>query len=132
MHNRKWWSIFTALCIVISCFLPWVVIESKNLVISGISAEGTSYGKPGYLSLILVGIVFILSFFPKAWTQRLNLMLAAFNLGWALRNLIVLPACAAGECPKQQPALYFYFAFSVLLIISVALQKVKMPAPDNM
>ena len=125
MRDIKWLNILIALLLIVSCFFPWVIIESKNIVISGVSAEGTRYGKPGYLNIFLTGIVFILSFIPRLWAQRICLFVAAFNLGWTLRNFILLSACEAGECPQRQPAFFVLLISSILLLVAVIFQKIK-------
>jgi hypothetical protein len=53
MRLMKWIGIAAAILLTISCFTPWVVIESKNITISGIDATGTNYGKPGYFHIIM-------------------------------------------------------------------------------
>jgi hypothetical protein len=135
MRTTKWLSIVAALIFIASCFFPWVVIETKNIVISGVSAEGTRYGKPGYLNLVFIFIVLVLSFFQKSWAIRINLFLAACNFGWVLRNFILLSACEGGECPQRQPALFVYLVSAILLLVLIPLQKVKVqesePANDQ-
>jgi hypothetical protein len=59
--------------------------------------------------------------------QRINIFLAAFNIGWSLRNFILLGRCEAGECPVRKSALYLYFICSILLMLSILFQKIKMP-----
>ena len=46
-------------------FFPWVVIESKNIVVSGMQSAGTTYGKPGLLSLFFAGLVAFFSLVPR-------------------------------------------------------------------
>ncbi len=127
MRTTKWLPVAAALIFMASCFFPWVVIETKNIVISGISAEGTRYGKPGYLNLLFIIIFLLLSIARKSWAVRVNLFVAAFNMGWALRNFILLSACEGGECPQRQPAFYIYIVFSILLLVTLGMQKVKEP-----
>ena len=88
------------------CYLPWSFIAEKNLVITGMSAPGTIYGKPGLMHLVLGAIMILFFLIPKIWAKRINLFIAAINLAWAFRNYILLTTCYMGECPKAKPALY--------------------------
>jgi len=99
----------------IACFLPWMSIESKQLVITGMETTGTKFGKPGLLHLILSGIYLIFTLVPKTWAQRANLLVIAVNGAWCLRNFLLLSACAGGECPVR------LYGFYLLLIGSIGM-----------
>ena len=49
----KWTGIAAAVLLIISCFLTWVVIVSKNIIVTGVNAAGTNFGKPGYFNLLM-------------------------------------------------------------------------------
>jgi hypothetical protein len=117
----KWVGILAAISVIVSCFFPWVVIESKEIVISGIDASGTNYGKPGYLNLLLSGIFFILSFIPRLWAKRANLFFSTLNLAWSFRNFILLARCEGGECPSRQPALTILLIASIVMLVALTL-----------
>ena len=53
MRYSTWIGVGSVLLLALACTMPWVLIPSKQLVISGIDASGTRYGKPGYLHLLL-------------------------------------------------------------------------------
>jgi hypothetical protein len=114
-----------ALVLIGTLFYPWVVIESRNLVISGMDAAGTNYGKPGMFTLLFALLVFIFSLVPRTWAHRICMFSAALNIGWALRNFLIISACEGGECPQRQPSFYIYLISSIGLLISVLLQNVK-------
>jgi hypothetical protein len=124
--NMRWMSIAAAVIVLSACFFPWIHIESKDIIVSGVSAEGTSYGKPGYMHFILAGFFLMFMLFNKTWAQRAAVFLAAFNLAWAIRNYIVISSCHGGECPQKQVALYAALIFSVLMLLFSLL--VKLPA----
>ena len=54
MRYIKWLGLAAALLLIITCFIPWVIIPSKNIVVSGTAAIGTNFGKPGYFNLVMV------------------------------------------------------------------------------
>lgn len=80
--------------------------------------EGTNFGKPGYLHLFLTFFFLLFHFIPRLWAKRANLPLVAVNLGWALRNVLVLGACRVGECPEKQTGLWLVLLASVLMLVA--------------
>ena len=118
MRYMKWIGLAAAALLVYACFSPWVIIESKNIVVSGVDAAGTNFGKPGYLHLFLSFFFLVFHFIPRLWAKRANLPVVAVNLGWAIRNFFVVAACRAGECPEKQLGLYLAGAASVLMLLA--------------
>lgn len=118
MRYMKWIGLAAVALLVYACFSPWVIIESKKIVVSGVDAAGTNFGKPGYLHLFLAGIFLVFHFIPRLWAKRANLPVVAVNLGWAIRNFFVIAACRAGECPEKQLGLYLAGAASVLMLLA--------------
>ena len=114
----KWIGVLAAILLVVSCFTPWVIIESKNITVSGIDATGTNYGKPGYFHFIMVFFFLVFSFIQKIWAKRFNLVVVGLNLAWAVRNYFVITACSGGDCPAIQPGLWMMLLSSVLLLIA--------------
>ncbi|RYZ19382.1 MAG: hypothetical protein EOO16_20090 [Chitinophagaceae bacterium] len=113
-----------ALGLIACCFLPWAYIASPNLTVTGLNTTGTNFGKPGYLHLIFSVIFLGLLFLKQVWVRRLNLFFMAFNVAWAFRNLLVIGACFAGECPQKRAALYLLPILSFIMLLAVLL------APD--
>ncbi len=114
----KWIGIMSALLLIVSCFTPWVYIAMGNITVSGIDSTGTSFGKPGLLHFILSGIYILFMLVPKIWTKRANLLVCAFNLGWSIRNFIIISACYMGECPQKKSGLYLIVIASSLMLLA--------------
>lgn len=131
MRTTKWLATLAALLFLGAHFFPWVIIESKSIVVSGLDASGTRYGKPGLFSLIMISIFFLLNFIPRTWAHRACIILAALNMGWTFRNFALLSMCYGGECPVRQTAFYIYFITGLLLLLLVLLQPVKPRAEKN-
>lgn len=131
MHYTRWLTILLAVLLIVSCYFPWLVIEEKNIVISGVTAEGTRWGRPGYFTILLTGIIFLLAVVPRIWAQRISLFAGALNIGWTLRNFFLLSACSGGICPQRQPVFYIYLVVSVLLFASIIFQKGRLPAAED-
>ncbi|MBD0368379.1 MAG: hypothetical protein ICV51_00875 [Flavisolibacter sp.] len=119
MHWRKILALCTALLLIVSCFLTWVTIPSKNILVTGVQAEGTSFGKPGLMHLFLASVYIILVLLNKIWSKRLAFFLAALNIGWALRNFLLISACHMGICPEKHAALYLVLIASIAMMITV-------------
>lgn len=126
MNYKKWLGILFFAVLVISCFSPWVTVPSRNLVISGVSAEGTNFGKPGYFNLFFGFFFLIFHLTPRLWAKRWNLLVVALNLAWAIRNYFLLTACREGECPFKETGLFLMIIASVCMLISALLPDISM------
>lgn len=115
----KWVGILAALVVIISCFFPWIIIESKGILVTGVESGGTNFGKPGYMNFLLSGIFLILSLIPGSWTIRANLFTAGLNFAWSLRNFMLLARCEAGVCPERQTALYVLLIASLIMLVAL-------------
>jgi hypothetical protein len=123
MRYATWIGIAAALLLALACTMPWVLIPSKQLIISGIDATGTRYGKPGYLHLLLGVFYLIFTLVSAVWAKRANLVVVAFNLAWALRNFLILSLCRGGECPERLMGLYWLLVASILMLVAALFPK---------
>jgi hypothetical protein len=131
MRLMKWVGIASALILIVACFMPWVIIPSKNITVSGVSTDGTSFGKPAYLHFILTFFFLLLSFIQRIWAKRVNLILVALNLAWAIRNYFMVSTCRGGECPEKQMAVFLLAAASVIMLIAALFPDIKLAAQEN-
>jgi len=122
----KWIGLAAAILLIVSCFTPWVVIESRNITVSGIDATGTNFGKPGYFHLLLTFFFLLCHFIPKIWAKRTNLLITALNLGWAIRNYFIITACLGGVCPEKKSGIYLMLLASILMLISALFPDMKL------
>lgn len=111
-------GLLAVVLLVISCWMPWVVVPSRDIVVSGISAPGTNYGRPGYVHLVLAAFFLVFMLLGKIWSSRVNVFIAALNTAWAIRNFIVLTTCYGGECPLKKWGLFLMLAGSALLLVA--------------
>jgi hypothetical protein len=123
MRYSTWIGVGSVLLLALACTMPWVLIPSKQLVISGIDASGTRYGKPGYLHLLLGFFYLLFTLVPAVWAKRANLLVVAFNLAWTIRNFLILSLCRGGECPQRLYGLYLMAIASILMLIAALLPK---------
>jgi len=122
----KWIGLLAAIALVTACFFPWVFIESKNITVTGIESPGTSFGKPGYFHFVLAAIFVVFNFTPRVWAKRMNLLITALNLGWAIRNYFLISTCAAGECPEKKAALYIVLISSFVMLLAALFPRVEL------
>jgi hypothetical protein len=127
MRYMKWIGLTAAALLTISCFIPWVYIESRNITVSGIDSTGTSFGKPGYFHFVLVAAFLLCTIVPKVWAKRLNLLITALNAGWALRNFFIITGCSGGECPVRKNGIWLMLLASLLMLVSALFPDMKIP-----
>ena len=97
-------------------------------MISGVESTGTSFGKPGYFHFVLTTFFLVCTFILRVWAKRLNLLITALNLGWALRNFFIIAGCSGGECPVKKIGLYGVVLASVMMLITALLPDIKLPS----
>ena len=122
----KWVGLVAVILLVVSCFLPWVIIPSKNIIVSGVDSTGTNFGKPGYTHFVLSFFFVIFHIVPKLWAKRVNLLIVALNIAWAIRNYFIITMCREGECPQKQIGLWLVMLASVLMLIAALFPDIKL------
>jgi hypothetical protein len=121
----KWIGVAAAVLLAVSCFTPWVIIEAKNITVSGIDATGTNFGKPGYVHFVLAAFFILFTLINRLWAKRWNLLIGGLNLSWAIRNYFIIAACAAGECPEKKIGFYLVMLSSLVMLISTLFPDIK-------
>jgi len=127
----KWLSVFFYLLVIAACCFPWIRIESKNIVVSGLDGSALGYGKPGLMHMTLSALVIIFLLAGRIWSIRTAFFLGAFNIAWAARNFLALSACSGGICPQREPALFVVAAASLLGLLFLLFIREKGKTPAN-
>ena len=122
----KWIGLFAVILLIVACFLPWVIIPSKNIVVSGVESSGTNFGKPGYNHFVLSFFFIIFHFIPRLWAKRSNLLVVALNIAWAIRNYFIISMCREGDCPEKQIGLWLVLLASILILIAALFPDIKL------
>jgi hypothetical protein len=107
------------------CYLPWSYIDEKNIIITGMSAPGTVYGKPGLMHFVLGFILILFFLIPKIWSKRINVFIGAINLAWSIRNYILLSTCFMGECPQIKYGIFLEISLAAFILIMTFLPDLK-------
>lgn len=129
--KTTWIGLLAAGTLIAGCLMNWIIIPGHDIVISGVSAEGTRYGKPGYFHFLMTFFFLLFLFIPRIWAKRLNLLTGALNMAWAIRNFIVLGRCEAGECPERQSGFYVVLVASAVMLIVALLPDYKSSASSS-
>lgn len=122
-------AIAAAVVLVVSCFLPWVFIDSKSLTLTGISA--LNFGKPAFLHFFLAAATIILLLLNKPISQKAALLFSALNLAWAVRNFLMISACYMGDCPERLSGIYIMLISSIAMLIGVVTMPAKVQANNT-
>lgn len=123
MRIRFLVSVFAVALLVISCFLPWITIETKNITITGVNTKPTSFGMPALFHFVWAGLYLLMLLLNKIWSMRTAVGIAGFNIAWALRNFWIIPACAGGECPVKLVGLYLLLTASALMFFALFIER---------
>ena len=118
MRFMKWIGLMAVILLVVSCFTPWVFIESKNIIVSGIDSTGTNFGKPGFFHFLFSFFFILFHFIKKIWAKKWNLLVVALNISWAIRNFIIITICRAGDCPEKKAGMYMVLLASAIMFLS--------------
>lgn len=123
MSRSSIFGLISVAIVIVSAFLPWITIESKHLVFTGLQTEGSTFGEPGKANIffaVAIGLLFVLK---NKMAARVNLFLAGFLAAWTFRNLLLFSRCEMGECPDREIGLYLSFIGALAAFICVLLTK---------
>jgi len=124
----KYLGLAAAILLIIASFMPWVFIASRGITITGVDAGPTNFGKPAYFHFVMAGIFFICTLVQRVAAKRVNLLVTALNIGWAIRNYFMISACSGGECPEKKAGLFLMLLASILMLFSAFFPDMKLPA----
>jgi hypothetical protein len=116
-----------AIAVIAICYLPWAFISSIHVTVTGLYAQGTSFGKPGLLNIAFSALAMVLFSIQKIWAKRTNVFIVTLNFAWALRNYLLLNTCQSGECPEKKAGLYLLLFVTLLMLIMSFLPRIKIP-----
>ena len=121
MSKAKIFGLLSIAVVIISVFLPWITVESKHIVFTGVSTAGSRFGEPGKLTVIVAVITTILLLIPGKVAARFNLFAASFLIAWSFRNFLLFSRCEMGECPDRGIGLYLCLAAAIATFVCVLL-----------
>lgn len=119
--QKRYYQLFSflaGLLLAIACWMPWVEISSPSLTLTGMNTAGTSFGKPAFFHLIFLALYLLFVLIPLDWAKRFNLLIAALNLSWMIRNFFLMALCSGGECPTRQLGFYLLALASIGMLLT--------------
>lgn len=114
----KWVTLLAAIVMIISCYLPWAYYPDLNKSFTGFFSENNLYGKPGKWLTFMAFTSVVCQFVPRISLKRLNLLLMALNLAYAIKTFIVYVECYRGYCPEKQVGIYLMLLSAIVLMIT--------------
>ena len=120
-------GIIACFALISVCFMPWSVLISKNIIVSGISAKGTNFGSPGLANIVFCAAMIVFFFIKKIWAKRINILIAAINIAWAFRNYLLVTSCDGGECPQKKTGIFLLLILSFIILLMTFLPKISLP-----
>lgn len=129
----KWIAISASLLLIISCFMPWAYYPDIDKVFTGFFSEKNLYGKPGKWLTVMAVISLLCHLLPQVFFKRVNLLLMALNLAYAIKTYIVFAACYHGYCPEKRVGIFLMLITSILLMLTAVFPsgKVKVEEPET-
>jgi hypothetical protein len=67
----------------------------------------------------------------RIWAKRLNLLITAMNMAWAIRNFFIISACGGGECPDKNNGIYLMLIASIIMLVSSLFPDIKLSSEKN-
>lgn len=126
MRYSNYIGILAGILLLLVAYQPWIYIVSIQTSVTGWgAATKTVFGKPALMHLYLMPLSTFFFLLPKLWAKRLNPLLSAIHVAWAVRNLLLLSTCRNGECPEQYIWLYVYFGLALLLLVMSLLPEIR-------
>ncbi|MEI9910418.1 MAG: hypothetical protein WDO71_12575 [Bacteroidota bacterium] len=130
MRWIKWTGLAAAIVLIISCFMPWVIIDWRHFTATGIDA-GPAFQSPGYGHFVFAFFFICFTLIQRIWAKRFNLVIIALNMGWAIRNFTKLSACDGGQCPDKQMGIYLMLSASVIMLLTALFPDMKVKDKDD-
>ena len=101
----NWKSILgtvACLSIIASCFLHWTWYPDIEQYFTGFYSKENYYGRPGILLTILATTALVMYLVRKNWSYRVNLILGAITLGYAITCFLRFTSAYDGFLPEKQ------------------------------
>lgn len=117
----KWATLAAALLMVAACFMPWAFYPDLNKSFTGFFTENNIYGKPGKVLITFALYNVLAQFTHSIFLKRLNLLLMALGLAYAIKSYILFAECYKGYCPEKQSGIYLMVLSAVVLLITAVL-----------
>ena len=134
MNWRSWAGIVSCLVLIAAGFMHWAWYPDIQQYFTGWHSEQNYYGKPGKVMTIFAVLAMLFFLVNKNWSKRLNLVLAAINLGYAIKSYILFSMSYDGFVPKASMGLYLMvlasLAYAVFAVLVFGSRQVSRPVSE--
>jgi len=120
-----WAGILACITLIIACFLPWVYYGDIKETFNGFHSYLNYYGRPGKFLVSFSTIILVMMLLPKLWAKRLNLLLTALLLAYAIRIYVLFTSCYNAYCPEKLTAIYLVILMPVIMLVAAVLPQGK-------
>jgi hypothetical protein len=114
-------AIIASALLIVACFLPWAYYPDLDKVFTGFFSEKNIYGRPGKWLTVMAVLSMICHLLPQVFLKRVNLLLMALNLAYAVKSYIIFAACYHGYCPEKKIGIFLMLFSSILLMVAAVL-----------
>jgi hypothetical protein len=122
MKYSQWLGIAAALLLVAACYMPWAYFPDLGKEFTGFFSEQNRYGRPGRILTFFSAAMILLFLIPKVWAKRINMVVTAITMAFAIRSYMLFTACYRGICPEKRTGV-----FLVLLAAAITLAAALLP-----
>ncbi|TAD84127.1 MAG: hypothetical protein EAY75_13680 [Bacteroidetes bacterium] len=133
--NMNWKSglgIVACCALAAACFMNWAWYPDIQEFFTGFYSKQNYYGRPGLLLTSLAGISGIMYIVRKTWSYRINLILGAITLGYAITAFLRFSSAYDGFLPEKQFGIWLMlFAAGTNLFASVVAAQISSPKPSS-
>jgi hypothetical protein len=130
MQWRKWMAALSALLLIGFSFLPWIRIESRGIMLTGVNDMGLDYGPRGMGHVYFGVICLLLLLVRRNWAMLFAILVAAINIAFAFSHFYVY-RCSGGICPEKLYGLYLSFGASALMLGFLLFSPVNPDKPEK-
>ena len=122
MKYSQWIGIAAVFLMVGACFMPWAYYPDLQKNFTGFFSEGNHYGRPGKFLMILGGIAIICFLIPKVWAKRLNLLVSAIIIAYAVKSFVLFTSCYnSGICPEKLAGIWIMLGSAAIVLLMALL-----------
>jgi hypothetical protein len=125
MKYSQWIGIVATIVLCIACFFPWTYHPDLNKYFTGFFSEQNMYGRPGKLILILGAMAITFFALPKVWAKRVNWLICAILVAYAIKTYIRFTSCYVGFCPVKQTAMYIVLIAPMIMLVMAFVPKLE-------
>jgi uncharacterized membrane protein YfhO len=115
-------GIAAAISLVASCFLNWAWYPDLQQHFTGFYSYQNYYGRRGIFFSVMASLAVLFYIIPRLWAKRINLLVTAINLAYAVFTFITFTRCyGPAICPEKRFGLFLLCASALVMMIMALL-----------